>query len=470
MMLRMGPRRALGVLLIGVASIFLAAGAAVAKATAFTSIATIDGGPGPVVPTVRTANGTLHLVYVTKSASSGVNGLAARSISVGGVVGPQVQALSGWQPGQPGLVALPNGTLEAVFGAIAPSPPNQSTIWGVTSSDGGSTWSAPGDVRSGPNEPLAYASDITAKTTNGTPVLTVPQAGNLVIQTGVGAGAPTYQLNNNTDGSVLGVDSAVDAATGEVVASWDSLANASNGGLYLQGAAPNIGVPQLTPDNPRGLHASLLVAGRDVGPGVFAAYSTDGTHVRLLRYGGATVAVGSLKGVTAKVLGVATGLDGRIWVMWCDENGGLAVTRSSRAVTRFEPLQHLHPHAFSIYRVSGDGRLGPLDLFVDMIHANQGSLTPPSVFYRRVLPQLSANISVKKITDKAGKLIAHKLTVKVTDAGDAVASATASAKGLQKTTNSLGVATFTLPGSSAGHIKVTITHPGYQTLQKKVKL
>jgi hypothetical protein len=286
----------LGVLLFGLALILLGPAAGAATATAFTLIATIDGGPGPLVPTLRTADGTLHLVYVTKVGTSGVDALAARSISPSGVVRPQVQALSGWQPSQPGLVALPDGTLETVFGAIAPSPPHQSTIWGIASSDGGWTWSAPGNVRSGANEPLAYASDITAKAARSTPVLTGPQAGNLVIQDGLGAGGATYQLNNSAAGSVVGVDSAVDAATGEVVASWDSLANSPNGGLYLQGAAPTIGVPELTPDNPRGLHPSLLLAGRDKGPGVFAAYTTDGIHVRLLRYGAGTVAVGSMKG------------------------------------------------------------------------------------------------------------------------------------------------------------------------------
>lgn len=225
---------------------------------------------------------------------------------------------------------LQNGTLEAVFGAIAPSPFNKSSIWGISSSDGGSTWSAPTEVRSGPNEALAYASDITARMSGATPVLTVPQAGNLVLQAGLGAGSPTYQLNNTADGSVVGVESAVDAATKEVVASWESLANPPTGGLYVQGAAPTVGGPQHTPDNPSAIHQRLIIAGRDSGPGVFAAYTTDGTHVRLLRYGGGTVAVGSLAGATAKVLGVATGLNGRIWVMWGDENGGLGVTRSIR--------------------------------------------------------------------------------------------------------------------------------------------
>jgi hypothetical protein len=464
------PRQLLSKVLLVVAAASLVPAAAGAAATKFKQIAVIDGGPAPLVPTARTADGTLHLVYRTKAATGGVDGLAARSISPAGTVGPQVQALSGWQPGQPGLVVLPNGTLEAVFGAIAPSPPNQSTIWGVSSSNGGSTWSAPVDVRSGPNEPFGYASDITARMSGATPILTVPQAGNLVIQVGLGPGAPTYQLNNNSDGSTVGVDSAVDSATGEVVASWSSLANPPTGGLYVQGAATTIGMPQLTPDNTRATHSTLIIAGRDSGPGVFGAYTTDGTHVRLLRYGGGSVAVGSLKGVTAGVLGVATGLGGRIWVMWGYSNGGIAITRSNKAVTRFEPIQHLNPSAFSLYRLSGDGRLGPLDLFVDMIQSKKNSLTLPSAFYARVLPELSAAISVHPVKNKAGKVIAFSLGAKVTDAGDAVAGATASAKGHHKKTNTLGVAKLQVTGTSGSHVTVTITHPGYKVLQKRITL
>ena len=324
--------------------------------------------------------------------------------------------------------------------------------------------------RSGPNEPLAYASDITAQMSGATPVLTVPLAGNLVIQVGLGAGAPTYQLNNSADGSVVGVESAVDAATREVVASWDSLANPPTGVLYLQGAAPTVSAPQHTPDNPKAIHTRMIIAGRDSGPGVFAAYTTDGKHVRLLRYGGGTVKVGSLHGVTAKVLGVATCRNGRIWVMWGDESGGLGVTRSNKAVTRFEPIQHHDPHAFGLGRLYGDGRLGPLDLLVQMIQSKKHSLSPPAVFYTRVLPLLSATISVQPVKNKAGKVIAFKLSVKLTDAGDPVAGATASAKGKKTKTNGLGTATLKLTGTTGATVTVTISDPGYQVLHQPITL
>lgn len=437
----------------------LAASVAESKAGTFKRLATVNASPAAAVAAVRTSNGTLHLVYQT-FAGRGFSGLASLAIGPAGTAGPEVQALSGWQAGQPGLLALPGGTLEALFGAISPTS-LLSSVWGIISTDGGATWSTPADIRGGgPNEALAYGSDVTAVLAGTTPVLALPQAGNLVLQTGLGSGSPSFGVTNGTDGSTTDADLAVDAATGEVVASWPSIAQ--NPSLYLQGVAPTIGAPQLAPGQNRN---ALVLAGRDTGAGVFAAYTTDGTHVRLLRYGGGTVAVGSRSGTTAKALSVATGIDGRIWVMWGDDSdGGVVVTRSNKAVTRFEPIQHLDPKAGSLYRIQGDGRLGPLDLLVDEIPNGTGPVQPAGIYYTRVLPVLSASVSVSAVKNT------HQLTVKVTDAGDPVASAIVSVKGQKKTTNAQGIAVLTLPSSTGGNVTLTITRLGYQTLSQSVHL
>ena len=231
----------------------------------------------------------------------------------------------------PGLVALPNGTLEAFFGAGEPGT-SDTSAWGITSSDGGKTWTAPVDIRCGPLEEQAYGAQIVGEMNGTIPVLILTVSGTVVVQQGLGANTPTYEVTNSTDGFASDSDAAVDAGTGQVVASWDSSQNAT-GGDYVQSVAPSAGTPQKVPGQGRDYE---VLAGRDKGPGVFGAYTTDDKHVRLLRYGGGTVAVGSLAAVTPAAMAVATGIDGRIWVMW--GNGGqLAVTRSNKAVTRFEP-------------------------------------------------------------------------------------------------------------------------------------
>ena len=451
---------------LAAAVLVLAPGASLA-ATKFTRVTTLGVGTSPNFAMVRTTDGKLHLLYQTAVPGPAPTGLATRSISPAGVLGAQVPALA-WGTSRPGLTLLPNGDLLSVFGAISPAPHQVSTLWGIESSNGGATWSAPTQVASGSTlEALAYGGDVTAQVLGSTPVFTINAAGGLVVQQGLGSGSPTHQITSSAhnDDFAGDVDSAVDASTGQVVASWNSLAG--SGGDFLQTVAPTSGSPVKSPGE---LRNELVIAGRDTGSGVFGAYTTDGTHVRLLRFGGGSVAVGKLNGLTAEALGVATGLDGRIWVMWGQDGLGIAVTRSNKAVTRFEPIQHLNPGSFTLYRLSGDGRLGPLDLFVDQIPTGKTSIPPAGTFYGRVLPELSATVSLKNVKNKAGKVTAHKLTVKVTDAGDPVAGATVSVKGKQVKTGSTGIGKLTLPASAHGSVKVSITDAGYQKLSKKVKL
>jgi hypothetical protein len=427
-------------------------------------VSTVNATTAPAVAMVRTSNGALHLVYQTLSGTS-PSGLASRTISAAGKVGAESAALSGWQAGQPGLVRLPNGNLEAFFGAV--SPKKVAAVWGITSSDGGLTWSAPADVRSGSqNESLAYGSDVTAAMAGTTPVLMLPQAGNLVVQRGIGSGAPTAIVTGSADGSMTDADVAVDASSGAVVAGWQSVAHDPK--LFVQSVAPTAGSAAAVPGQSRN---AIVLAGRDNGAGVFGAYTTDGKHVRLLRYGGGSVAVGSLTGTSAKVLGVATSLDGRVWVMWGDDSGGgIAVTRSNKAVTRFESIQSVDSDAFSLYRISGDGRLGPLDLLVDQIPSSKGPAVPAGLYYARVLPLLTASASATAVKNKQGTVVAHKLTVTVSDAGDPVSSASVSADGLQKKTNAQGIATLTLPGSAPSSVTITVTSPGYRVLKQDVHI
>lgn len=440
----------------------LAAPAAAQAAVKFTRIGSIPGTGGAVFAFLRTADGTLHLVRPTSD--NGAQGLTADAISPSGAIAPPVTALStDWGVSVPGLVTLPNGSLEAFFGAGEPGT-SDTSAWGITSSDGGKTWAAPVDIRSGPLEEQAYGAQIVGEMNGTTPVLILTVSGTVVVQQGLGANTPTYEVTNSADGFASDSDAAVDAATGQVVASWDSL-QSGTGGDYVQTVAPSAGTPQKVPGHGRDYE---VLAGRDKGPGVFGAYTTDDKHVRLLRYGGGTVAVGSLAAVAPAAMAVATGIDGRIWVMW--GNGGqLAVTRSNKAVTRFEPIQHITANIFTLYHLSGDGRLGPLDLFANEL-ANTNPLLPTGVYHARVLPELSAAVKVQAITTNKKAVTAHALTVTVTDAGDAVSGATVSVKGHTKKTNSKGVAKITLPGSGTANVTVSVTAPTYEKLSQSVKL
>lgn len=445
---------------------------AVAMAAALHPALLAKAGYGITPPSfARTADGTLHLVFETNTSwGNSANGVSALSISPSGHVGPLVQALdwgnSGGSPnGIPGLAVLPGGSLEATFGG---SPGGVDGPWGISSSNGGATWSSPSNVGSGS---MAFGdSYVPLAVSNGTPVLVAGCCGEIVIQQGFGTGAPTYQLTNSSDNAAGETGLASDAATGAVVAGWGS--NAGSGGLWIQQAAPTEGAAAKMPvPSQYGTGVSVILAGRDSGPGVFAAYPGNyatTTHMRLLRYGGGSVAVGSVKGLRANAWGVATGNDGRIWVIWSGQINGkgiIAVTRSNKAVTRFEPIQRYVSNWSSLFTLSGDGRLGPLDLLMGGAPAVKAGQLVDGIYHSRIVPVLSATDSVKNLG--GGK---YRLKVHVTDAGDAVSGGTVSAKGQSHKTNSSGTAKITIKGSAGQHVTVTVTAPGYHSLKTSIKL
>lgn len=420
----------------------------------------------------RAGNGNLHVAVETNTDwGNAASGVGVLSISPSGHVGPFVQALawpsvpSGSPSGVPGLAVMPSGALQAVFGG---SPSGVDGPWGITSTDGGATWSAPANIGSGL---MAFGDgNLTLQVANGTPVLTAGCCGNVVIQQGFGPGAPTYQLTNSADDAAGDTASAVDAKTGAVVVSWDS--NAGSGGIWLQQAAPSVGAAQKAPiPSQYGTGAPLILAGRDSGPGVFAAYPANygsTTHMRLLRYAGGSAAVGSVKGLHAAVSGAATGPDGRIWVVWAGEingHGVTAYTRSNKAVTRFEPVQTVRASWADLFTVSGDGRLGPLDLLMSGTPQVTSGPLVQGIYYARVLPELSATVSVTSLAK--GK---HKLAVQVRDAGDPIGAATVSARGQSTKTNSKGAAKLTVTGTAGDRVTVTVTDPGYSVLKTGAKL
>ncbi len=465
-----GKRRLGRIVLLGLTAALVAPNGAVGAGLHPKLLAKVGYGTTPI-GFARSADGRLHVAFETNTSwGDAASGVGALAISPSGNVGAQVQALawngvtSGSPNGIPGLAVMPSGALQAVFGG---SPSGVDGPWGITSTDGGATWSAPANIGSGS---MAFGdSNLTLQVSNSTPVLTAGCCGNVVIQQGFGAGSPTYQLTNAGDDAAGNTASAVDAKTGAVVASWDS--NAGSGGIWLQQAAPTVGAAQKAPiPSQYGTGPPLILAGRDAGPGVFAAYAADfgpTTHVRLLRYGGGSVAVGSVKGLHAAVSSAATSLDGRLWVVWAGEINGhgiTAFTRSNKAVTRFEPIQTDRFTWADLFTLSGDGRLGPLDLLMSGTPDTKGPLVE-GIYYARLLPELSATIAATSVG--GGKF---KLTAKVTDAGDAVSLATVSAKGQSKTTSAIGSAKLTISGSAGDDVTVTITHPGYRSLKMSVKL
>ena len=437
-----------------------------------------SGAAEPMEGIARTADGVLHLVFYVNGAPSGQHDIGAVSISPSGQVGPQATVVSNWGASTPTLVTQGNGTsLLALWGGNVSG--GTDSVWGSTSTDG-SSWSAPVDeqnhagvaVGSGVQFQEGAGQDgaLVAASPPAEPTTLLLSGSCIPVQIGLGASSSNYYAQGACGGAraeSAGIDTtaAVDAASGEVVAGWTSQNTPHQ---FIAGVAPNVQSTEQVPGVASGREQEL--AGRDQGPGVFAPYvagsgGSIGTHIRLLRYGGGSVSVGSIPKLDGDVLGVATGLDGRIWVMWGTTSYGedeIAVTRSNKAVTRFEPIQLFNPHSAGINRIFGDGRLGPLDLFVRQT-ALKSSVT--GLYYARVLPELSARAFSTKLSRSR-----FRLKFAVTDAGDPVSGAKVSLNGTEKTTDQNGLAKLKVAGASGQSVAVTITAPGYRTLKKSVAL
>ena len=155
--------------------------------------------------------------------------------------------------------------------------------------------------------------------------------------------------------------------------------------------------------------------------------------------------------------------------MWGDDSGGgVNVTRSNKAVNAFEPIQHLNPKSAVLYRLSGDGRLGPLDLLVDQI-PDTGTIQPPGLFYAPgAAPSCrhasaSSRSRIKKVVDRTH---AH---VNVTDAGDPVAGAVVTVHGVaQDDGRDRGASSSSSAPRSRGSSRSGSRAPGYWRLTKTV--
>ena len=156
---------------------------------------------------------------------------------------------------------------------------------------------------------------------------------------------------------------------------------------------------------------------------------------------------------------------GRLWMLWGDANNGVWVTRSNKAVTRWEPVQKLSlpGNTTAFYNAQGEGSACPLDAFVDLLIG-----TTDRGFWRaHVLARDTLAASTSYQSGGKGKT-AH-LAFRATDAGDPLTGAIiVVARGgtviARLRTDSSGRATTSLLlGNLRGRtsLKATVTAPGY---------
>jgi hypothetical protein len=400
----------------------------------------------------RAKDGTLHVVWAGPNRGP-FTAIFDTPVSRAGAVGQQRTVVSGWQSVQPPAATVaPNGSIHALISG-------QKVLSNADPYAGLNEAVGPGSWKLGAHAFGTYQITVPSNADVGVGVLESGQlvsvwrsAVSLLFQTGTD---PSTQPQNITppglaDSPVI----AVDSGSGEAVIAYR---NVESGTDSFRRIAPSLGAQQVMPGAKSGAPS---IAARTRG-GVYSAYTLDGTKVRLLRFGGQAKSVPVPKGVRVLTAGVAAGPEGRLWVFYGNEQTTY-VTRTSKAVGGFEPVQALKspPGTVQYFRLEGEGSAGPLDLFADV--TVDGS-TKDGSYHQQVQPALSLSVSKKLTKNRV------RVTVRVTDAGDAVQGArVAGLPGGPKTTDGSGSIVVTAQPGKA--LALTATKPGYVAAKARLSL
>lgn len=404
----------------------------------------------------RTSDGVLHVVWHHPTSATAA-AYTHTPISPSGAVGAPSTVQAAWASlnTSPSLVPTPTGGLALFFtGAHTASPGdplNSGQLYATFGDAAGRSWSAPQLASSSRAGPGAIAAAVIA---GGTFVQTVGDPFNFFHFGLGGVGIPYETRGCCVYDPGLGVDS----QTGTVVLGWFSNLT-SRLGLYTRTITPAgaVGQPAFVPGSATANRATANqplqrtpLTGRIGAPGVYLAYGAgypSYRSVNLLRIGGGRIAVA--RGRDFANVNVASAPEGRLWVMWTRAGAEFA-TRSNRAATRFEPVTRIKPPrgAVDTYGLWGDGARGRLDLL-----ANTASTTRGGIWHTQVLPRLSA--TARSVQLRSGS---SRVTVTVTDAGDAVPGATVKAGSIRATTDAAGKATFLV----RRHARARVSKSGYR--------
>jgi hypothetical protein len=381
----------------------------------------------------------LHFVFVRRVGSGGVVQQASLSANAK-ALSPATSIFTyptGINP-DPLLLAV-SGGLRAFFAGLYPGSALDRGLATATSPTG-TAWAVKGTLASHASPPTSVyaASDIGgALQKNGTPITVWGSPGSAG-HVGIDPSAGDFAYST---GGCCDYDPGVgiDAATGQAVAAWHFI-HGSVTGTAARPLLPSGAQVQPPGGGTADNGTTVGITGRLAGkPGVYIAYQR-GTNLFLSypavwRFGaGKAKRLSSQKG--ARSVGISPGPEGRLWVFWFRQDGHVYARRSNKAATKWGPLRRVAAvkHTQTIYRVTGEGSLGPLDVF-GLLDRGGSDL---GYWQTRILPVLALHASKMKLSKTK-----FKLTLRVTDVGDPVAGAVVKVGGVgAKATGKSGKVTF----------------------------
>ena len=394
----------------------------------------------------RTGNGVLH-VFWKRRVGPTTDALRHTPITPAGKVGGSSQVLSPLRAiSGPDAVVLPDGRLRVFFAGLGDTPEAAGAM-AATGTAAGTGWQPEGvRVSSGTTSLDSVGAALTA---SGESVFGFTHSFVAAFHVGVSAGDQDVEVQVNNQCCDYMADLATDAKSGQTWLAYFSNAKGRTG-TWVQQVLPGVGKPLLVPGSASkgqalGVDQRVAITSRLGQPGVHVAVCQGYpvcTKALLWRVGGKSLVVG--KGADVEDVSASVGPEGRIWVAWHDgKTKQVFAVRTNKAATRVGPVVTVKPPpgATDMWKLTGEGALGQLDLLVSA--TTKGSL---ATWHTQVLPPLS-------LAAKKGK---SAVTFVVTDAGDPVAGAKVSFAGKSVTTNAAGKAT-----APSGSGKAKATKAGY---------
>ena len=340
----------------------------------------------------------------------------------------------------------------------SPDPYNTDAEYYLTSSDG-KHWSLQSDVLS----PAGAGTDVgTAVAAYSTGFLTgLARSGQVEYYLGPSSQDPPSSFSGSTDSTGNGTsEPGVAVAGNKAWFAWYSDTNsASQNGVSAQQVLPTKG-PRL---HAAASHSGItsygaqqdlsLVARTGSTDAPYTAFGAPPAHQAVVVWQiGASKPLLHISSPGFHTVSLAAGPKGRLWVVWQDTKGWHA-TRSNRSATRFEPISRVSlPASSGVGDLASVGSAGPLEAISEQTPYKTGHTLVYAHLFR---PRLSCSASPSKV--KPGQ----SFTVKVTDAGDAVPSATVHALGAKKKTTRSGKAKLRMPRHGASTAHITVSLAGY---------
>jgi hypothetical protein len=445
--------------------------------------ANVPGSMASELGLARTADGRLHVAWkeLTKRDGAGTQyaQIAHTWVTAAGrPVGGTTFSKDDWVGlSDPELVVDRSGGLRVYFGGLRTTQPGEplAGLLTATAPASGASWSAPSVIHQDGARKLS-ATDAR----DGTHNQAWYGAGGIYLHRGLDAALGDNLFTAGPTVNQFG-PTVVDDAAGRLWVSWCGFGG-NAGGLFVQRADPASGAPigaarklpgSTTPY--QGAQVSTCNLERTdirrtpmvarAGGGVFIAGSTGYPGLRRVNVwridpsgqvpaGSFVVGEGAFPHYTPAL---AAAPDGRIWVAWLEPTsvgGTIAARRSNRLGTVWgKPVR---------VRAPGNWILGALNIAaqrdrLDVLGLMHTPNPPKSIQHTQLLPGLTLR-HVGTARRPNGSVV---LTFRVTDAGDPVAGARVTVRGVSVLTGGDGNATVVLAAPRPGALRATGSKAGY---------